>query len=134
MLYIKATARSPKVVIDFRQVLFEISGNSYIDEPLTFYQPIFQYITENFYEVHNSTYYRGAPKLTLHFYLEYVSAQNVLMLRQLDWMFYQIKEFSTYVYWYYDPNEEAEVALALDVQETFLNPVRLILYSRGSGS
>lgn len=130
MLYINAPPSSPKVVIDFTQILFEISGNSCVDEPLAFYQPIFKYIDDNFYQVKDSIYQRANPSLTLHFYLRHVGLRDIEMIRQIDGQFFPIQEFKTYVHWHYNPNDEESVERANNVQRTFLNPIRLIPDSR----
>ena len=126
MLYIKASNNSPKIVIDFSQILFEISGDTFLDEPLTFYQPVFQYIYSNFYQVKDSIYQRGNPSLTLHFYLRYIGLQDIEMIRQIDWIFFDIQEFTTFIYWYYNPENHESFEQANDVKNTFLNHVRLI--------
>lgn len=126
MLYINASHNSPKVVIDFTQILFEISGDSCVDEPLAFYNPIFQYIDSHFYQVKDSIYQRANPSLTLHFYLRYVGLQDIEMIRQIDGIFFPIQEFKTYIRWYYNPNDDESVERANNVQNTFLNPIRII--------
>jgi len=130
MLYIKASKNSPKIVINFDELLFEISGNSFLDEPLDFYQPVFQYIDANFYQVKHSIHQwewgRQMPTLTLAFYLQYLGLQDTEMIRQIDWQFFQIKDFTTFVHWHYDRKDEESVEQANDVKNTFLNQVRLI--------
>ncbi|MCU0439254.1 MAG: DUF1987 domain-containing protein [Raineya sp.] len=132
MIYIEASKNSPKVYIDFEQLLFEISGISVLDEPLAFYQKIFKYIENDFYLVKNALFQNEKkPNLTLHFYLRYIGVQDKEMLRQIDWLFFHIKEFTTFIYWYYNPEDEDQVELANDIQSKFLNQVRLIHHSYG---
>lgn len=128
MLNIQSTKNTPLVLIDFNQLLFEMRGISNTETPLDFYQPIFNYIYENFYQVNQSVYMRY-PSLTLHFYMNYIGMQDFEMIRQIDWIFYQIKEFKTYVYWYYNPDDECSTDYANDVEMTFLNDKRLIPYT-----
>lgn len=125
-IYIKETKNSPKIVIDFPKLLFEISGVSTLENPLLFYQPIFNYISADFYQIKDSIYQRNTTSITLHFYLKYAGMQDVEMIREIDRLFFQIKEFTTYIYWHYNPYNPESVELANDIKNTFLNYVRLI--------
>lgn len=126
MLYIQASTNSPKVIIDFTKLLFEINGNSYIDDPLIFYKPVLEYIETNFYQIKDSIYHYRSISITLHFYIKYINWQNLEIIRQIDCFFSRIKEFDTYIYWYYNSESEDQTETAVDVEQTFLNKVRLI--------
>lgn len=126
MFYKNATNNSPKIIIDFPKLLFEMSGCSNVENALQFYQPVFNYVANNFYQIKNTIYQKKNPSITLHFYLKYVGMQDVEMLRQLDSIFFKIKEFNTFIYWYYNPHNTENVELANDIKLTFLNHVRLI--------
>lgn len=129
MLYIKPTSNSPKIVVDFSSLLFEVSGISKLENALEFYQPVFDYINDNFFQIKDSIYQRNTVSITLHFYIKYAGIQDILMLRQIDWLFSRCKEFTTYIYWYYNPYKTDSIELANDINHTFLNNVRLIEHS-----
>lgn len=126
MLSIMPTDKSPKIIIDFTTLLFEVSGSSILDEAVLFYKPIFEYIYENFYQVANSIYHYQSVSLTLHFYLREIGEQDLQMIRKIDDLFFKIQEFKTYIYWYYDYNNPNAHKIAEEVQQTFKNNVRLI--------
>jgi hypothetical protein len=125
-LTIKETNTSPTVIINFSELLFEISGVSLMDEPSSFYEQIFSYIDTHYYQVVQSIYQRTSPQLTLHFYMKQIGPADMQMFRKIDKQFSEIGEFTTYVYWYYNPNKEDSVLLADEVEKTFINPTRLI--------
>ncbi len=126
MLNIQPTSKTPFVLIDFTELYFEMRGNSVNQTPLQFYDPIFKYIDDYFFQVNHSIYLREYSFLTLHFYMEFIAYQDFEMIRQIDWIFYHIEEFKTFINWYYDPNDEDYTEQANDVKMTFRNPVRLI--------
>jgi hypothetical protein len=126
MLYILATDKSPKIYIDFTQVLFEVSGSSNLDNPEEFYQPVFQYICDNFYQVKDSIYQRSSPSLTLHFYINHLGQKDFEMLQKMDSFLSKVEEFKTYVFWYYKPDQIESVEQANKVKSSFSNYVRLI--------
>lgn len=125
-LSIKETDTSPTVIINFPELLFEISGVSLMDEPASFYEQIFSYIDTNYYQVVKSIHQRNSPQLTLHFYMKKIGNADMEMFRKTDKLFSEIGEFTTYVYWYYNPNKEDSVLQAQKVEKTFINPTRLI--------
>lgn len=126
MLYINETFSSPKVVINFPELLFEISGVSMVDDPESFYEPVFNHIDEHYYQVLNSIYQRSSPQLTLHFYMKETGAADMEIFRKIDKRFSEIGEFTTYIYWYYNPGKETSVKCAVEVEKTFTNSTRLI--------
>ena len=126
MLYINPNTVSPKIYIDFTKLLFEVSGISVLDDPRAFYQPVISYVENNFYQVKDSIYQRGNPSLTLHFYLRETGIYDLLMIRQLDHVLHKISEFKTYIIWYYNPFIESTVETGKEVENTFLNTVRLV--------
>ncbi len=56
MFYKNATNNSPKIIIDFPKLLFEMSGCSNVENALQFYQPVFNYVANNFYQIKNTIY------------------------------------------------------------------------------
>lgn len=121
-----ATTNTPQIIIDLPQLLFEISGNSAASDPADFYQPVLDYIYENFYEVNNSIYQRSSPQLTLHFYMGTIATGDLEMIRKIDELFNGIKEFTTYNYWYFHPGKKESIEQAEHAKSLFLNSTRLI--------
>lgn len=117
---------SPKIIINFEELLFEISGISMLDDPDAFYEPMMAYVRDHFYQVSQSVYDRGAPSLTIHFYLSQTGDSDLHVLQKLDGFMHEISEFRTFIYWYYNPAKPKASETALKVQQTFKNPVRLI--------
>lgn len=122
----KATDNTPQIIIDFPQLLFEISGNSAADDPAAFYQHVLDYIYNNFYEISNSSYQRSSPQITLHFYMGKVSPADLEMIRKIDEQLNGIKEFTTYNYWYFHPDKKESIEQGERVKALFLNSTRLI--------
>ena len=122
----RATTNTPQIIIDFPQLLFEISGNSTASDPAAFYQPVLDYIYSNFYEVNNSIHQRSSPQLTLHFYMGAIAPADLEMIRKIDDLFHRIKEFTTYNYWYFHPDRKESIEQGELVKEKFLNQTRLI--------
>ena len=121
-----ATANTPQIIIDFPQLLFEMSGNSTVNDPATFYQPVLDYIYSNFYEVNNSIHQRSSPQLTLHFYMGSIAPADLEMIRKIDELLNGIKEFATFNYWYFHPGKKESIEQGEWVKELFLNQTRLI--------
>lgn len=121
-----ATANTPQIIIDFPQLLFEMSGNSTSNDPATFYQPVLDYIYSNFYEVNNSIHQRSSPQLTLHFYMGSIAPADLEMIRKIDELFHRINEFTTYNYWYFHPGKEESIEQGEKIKTLFLNTTRLI--------
>ena len=121
-----ATANTPQIIIDFPQLLFEISGNSAASDPAAFYQPVLDYIYDNFYEVNNSIYQRSSPQLTLHFYMGTIAPADLEMIRKIDELLNRINEFTTYIYWYFHPERKESIEQGERVKSLFLNSTRLI--------
>lgn len=126
MLSIKPTSNSPKIIIDFKEVLFEVSGVSKLEDPATFYNPVLRYIQDNFFDVQNSIHYSGAPSLTIHFYLSEVADRDLEMIAQIDDFLSRVSEFRTYIYWYFNDEKPLSVSTAERVKQTFKNFTRLI--------
>lgn len=121
-----ATANTPQIIIDFPQLLFEMSGNSTANDPAAFYQPVLDYIYSNFYEVNNSIHQRSSPQLTLHFYMGSIAPADLEMIRKIDELFHRINEFTTYNYWYFHPGKEESIEQGEKIKTLFLNTTRLI--------
>lgn len=126
MYSVRPGEKTPKIIINFQELLFEISGVSMHDDPEAFYEPMMAYIRDNFYQVSQSVYSPGAPSLTLQFYLSQTGEADLQALQKLDHFMHGITEFRTFIYWYYNPQKPASVATATRVQQHFQNPVRLI--------
>ena len=126
MYSIKATENTPQIIIDFPQLLFEISGNSTADDPAAFYQPVLDYIYNNFYEISNSSYQRSSPQITLHFYMGTIAPADLEMIRKIDEQLNGIKEFTTYNCWYFHPDKKESIEQGERVKALFLNSTRLI--------
>jgi len=124
--YLHPTENSPVVIIDFPTLLFEARGNFLVEKPDAFYAPIFQYIYSNFYQIKNSIYFRDIPTLTLHLYIRKINAANYMKIKELDQIFFSIKEFKTYIYWYHNPTNLLSKRQAEHAFEHFNNSVRLI--------
>jgi hypothetical protein len=126
MLFIQQTEKSPKVNIDFTQVLFEVSGTSCMEDPSPFYNHILEYISSNFYEVQQSTYYPGKPNLVLHFYMRNIGWNDIEMIRKIDAFLFSIDEFKTAICWYYNPAKNVLAEKAFFMRDNCLNRVRLV--------
>lgn len=126
MFYLNATEFSPKIVINFNEILFEMSGTSKLEDPNAFYQPVIEYVKTNFFEVQNSIHYSGEPRLTLHFYMKKVDPGDMEKIREIVEFIASIQEFRSGVYWYYNPNDENSTRQAQEVKQTFAAQVRLL--------
>ena len=122
----KATENTPQIIIDFPQLLFEVSGNSTADDPAAFYQPVLDYIYNNFYEISQSICQRSSPQITLHFYLGTIAPADLEMIRKIDELLNGIKEFTTYNCWYFHPDKKESIEQGERVKALFLNSTRLI--------
>jgi len=122
----KATENTPQIIIDFPQLLFEVSGNSTADDPAAFYQPVLDYIYNNFYEISQSICQRSSPQITLHFYLGTIAPADLEMIRKIDELLNGIKEFTTYNCWYFHPGKKESIEQGERVKALFLNSTRLI--------
>jgi hypothetical protein len=74
-LYIKETLNSPKVLFDPTKKRYEISGKSFPENSKTFYEPVFEWISEL------ST--TDADKMQLSLMFDYISSSSVITIKQL---------------------------------------------------
>jgi hypothetical protein len=74
-LYIKETLNSPKVLFDPTKKRYEISGKSFPENSKTFYEPVFEWVSEL------ST--TDADKMQLSLMFDYISSSSVITIKQL---------------------------------------------------
>jgi hypothetical protein len=74
-LYIKETLNSPKVLFDPSKKRYEISGKSFPENSKTFYEPVFEWISE--------LTVADADKMQLSLMFDYISSSSVITIKQL---------------------------------------------------
>jgi hypothetical protein len=100
-LLIKETLNSPKVILDPSKKRYEISGKSFPENSKTFYQPVFDWITEAATTLTDE-------KIHLSLTFEYISSSSVITLKQLLSKIKALSEkgLSLQILWYYDSNDQ----------------------------
>ena len=118
-LRIESTHKTPRVILDPENGIFEFSGRSIPEDALGFYKPIFEWLDE----------YAKSPLPTTHvrFDLEYFntsSSKNILeILKRLEAIHANGHEVR--VTWYYDEDDEDMEETGQDYQALLNLPIEL---------
>ena len=98
-LEIKATLKTPKVLVNFEEGIILLAGISIPEDPYAFYSPVNEEI-DKYMET-------PLPKTTLEFKLEYFNTSSTLVIRNL------IRDLSQnnsktelFIKWYYEEYDE----------------------------
>ncbi|MCF8435157.1 MAG: DUF1987 domain-containing protein [Crocinitomicaceae bacterium] len=98
-LEIKATLKTPKVLVNFEEGIILLAGISIPEDPYAFYNPVIEEIEA----------YLLAPKenTRLEFKLEYFNTSSTLVIRNLirD-ISQQITNTKLKIYWYYEEYDD----------------------------
>ncbi len=98
-LEIKATLKTPRVLVNFEEGIILLAGISIPEDPYAFYSPVNVEI-EKYMEA-------PLPKTTLEFKLEYFNTSSTLVIRNLIRDLSQSEaKTELYVKWYYEEYDE----------------------------
>ncbi|MCF6365323.1 MAG: DUF1987 domain-containing protein [Bacteroidales bacterium] len=119
-MIIKETSNSPFVNISVDDCIFEIKGNSYSDSLGEIYNKIIKWIDEEMPEI-------NCPidcKFKFYVYNSITYKSILLIINK----FHELKEKGKQinVIWYYDKEDEDNLATGKDISELFDIPVQLI--------
>ncbi len=121
-LYIAPTDYTPKVLLDPKSGVFEISGCSLPDDTLKFYMPIIQW-TEHYAQHPN-------PQTVFVIALDFVNSSSSKMLIDLLFTLQKItqKGGEVELHWKYDAQDDVIETIGICIQEStnipfFLDPV-----------
>jgi hypothetical protein len=117
-LYIKETLNSPKVLFDPSKKRYEISGKSFPENSKTFYEPVFEWVSE--------LSVTDADKMQVSLMFDYISSSSVITIKQLLAKIKVLsdKGASIQVLWHYDVadpdirdiGEEYKKLVGIDIQ------------------
>ena len=98
-LIIEAREDSPGIKLDKENNLFEISGNSYADDPVPYYIPIFDWLDE---------YKKDPNEITsFEFKLNYINTASSKQIANILSILQEVRDKTTLkVNWYYHKDDE----------------------------
>jgi hypothetical protein len=98
-LYVEGTKMTPNVILDSDKKVYSITGNSRPENPLQFYRPIFEWLT-NYLE-------RTEEKMVFEVQLDYFNTSTSKVLLDLFELFEKFAETKDiHVVWYYQSDDE----------------------------
>ena len=118
-LLIEATALSPKIVFDGHKGIFEISGNSYMNNPVQHYEILFTWLKKY---VDNPL-----PTTTFIFNANYINSVSRKLMNEIIKLLSQIqkKGETLIIEWHYSNDDEDDM-LQFGQQLEQLNSVKFI--------
>ncbi len=97
--YLEATKMTPEVVLDPQNKVFSISGSSRPENPMQFYKPIFDWITEY---IENSN-----DRFTFEVKMSYFNTSTSKVLLDLFELFERLaEEKDIHVIWYHESDDD----------------------------
>ena len=98
-LYVEGTKMTPNVILDSDKKVYSITGNSRPENPLQFYKPIFEWLTN---------YLEGTEeKMVFEVQLDYFNTSTSKVLLDLFELFEKFAETKDiHVVWYYQSDDE----------------------------
>jgi hypothetical protein len=97
--YLEATKMTPEVVLDPQNKVFSISGSSRPENPMQFYKPIFDWITEY---IENSS-----DRFTFEVKMSYFNTSTSKILLDLFELFELLaEEKDIHVIWYHESDDD----------------------------
>jgi hypothetical protein len=97
--YLEATKMTPEVVLDPQNKVFSISGSSRPENPMQFYKPIFDWITEY---IENSS-----GRFTFEVKMSYFNTSTSKILLDLFELFERLaEEKDIHVIWYHESDDD----------------------------
>ena len=98
-LYVEGTKMTPNVILDSDKKVYSITGNSRPENPLQFYKPIFEWLT-NYLE-------NTEEKMVFEVQLDYFNTSTSKVLLDLFELFEKFAETKDiHVVWYYQSDDE----------------------------
>lgn len=98
-LYVEGTKMTPNVILDSDKKVYSITGSSRPENPLQFYKPIFEWLT-NYLE-------RTEEKMVFEVQLDYFNTSTSKVLLDLFELFEKFAETKDiHVVWYYQSDDE----------------------------
>ena len=98
-LYVEGTKMTPNVILDSDKKVYSITGNSRPENPLQFYKPIFEWLT-NYLE-------KTEEKMVFEVQLDYFNTSTSKVLLDLFELFEKFAETKDiHVVWYYESDDE----------------------------
>ena len=98
-LYVEGTKMTPNVILDSDKKVYSITGNSRPENPLQFYKPIFEWLTNYLKETEE--------KMVFEVQLDYFNTSTSKVLLDLFELFEKFAENKDiHVIWYYQSDDE----------------------------
>lgn len=98
-LYVEGTKMTPNVILDSDKKVYSITGSSRPENPLQFYKPIFEWLT-NYLE-------KTEEKMVFEVQLDYFNTSTSKVLLDLFELFEKFAETKDiHVVWYYESDDE----------------------------
>lgn len=121
--FIEGTDQSPKVILDKKRGIFELSGNALPEDVNEFYKPIFDWFDEYIQDPNPKT------KVKFNFFYFNSSSSKMIfeILKKLQFLYEQGKEVE--VVWYYSEEDEEMDLSGHEFSEHFKYPFRIISVS-----
>ncbi len=134
ILNIEATLKSPKVIFDTENFIFEMQGNSRPENVRNFYYPILDAL-KRFYEsaLENNKLEQFSSKIfKYNFKLEYFNSSSAKFISDIILLIdnYNKKGFNNKIYWYFEDGDEDMIEVGEDFSEMINVPFNFIMIKK----
>jgi len=134
ILNIEATLKSPKVIFDTKNFIFEMQGNSRPENVRKFYYPIIEAL-KRFYESvleNNKLESTSSEVFKYNFKLEYFNSSSAKFISDIIVLIdnYNKKGFNNKIYWYFEDGDEDMIEVGEDFSEMINVPFNFIMIKK----
>jgi len=120
-LIIDGNEKQPKITLDADSGIFEFKGHSVLENPITFYEPIYKWLDE---------YAQSPlPETNVNVYFEYVNSSSVKCVMDTIYRFENIHKDGKSVVtikWLYDENDVDMMEIGEDIKAVLKLPCELV--------
>lgn len=133
-IYIEATAKSPKVILDIEKNIFQIEGNSRPENVRDFYYPILDTLKEYFETLLQRKLQENFEEFPIkfNFKLEYFNSSSAKFLSDILVIIRKYADlgFNIKVYWYFDEGDDDMKEVGEDFSDMITYPFNYIMVQR----
>lgn len=131
-LNIDATLKSPKVIFDPENFLYEMEGNSRPENVRDFYYPIIDTLKEYFEEQHNKENINQNKSFKFNFKLDYFNSSSAKFISDILVIVKKAVEngIDIKIYWYFEDGDEDMKEVGEDFSDMISFPFNYIMVQR----
>jgi hypothetical protein len=121
-LQINATDETPEVLLDAKKNTFKLTGRSFVQNSVVFYDPILKWFSDYFISPN--------PQTLIELKFDYINSSSQKRIIEIILKIQQLKtaENSVTVVWYYKSDDEDMLEKGQEFAEYFKLPFKFIAY------